>query len=121
MKKFFFLFVFILFSCSSDDDVGYPSLTITNENEIIIIHTVSLDSYKIENLSIGLHQSKTFTLLNGFNGGLDNVNVIVQWSCGGKNNWSKNKSLNFKVGDNTSITLISTFQNGGGCIDVDFK
>ena len=124
MKKLILLLLFIplVFSCSGSEDDNallYPSLTITNQNSIISIHTVSLVGYKFENLSIGLNQSKTFSLSNGIDGGLDNVNVIAQWSCGGKNNWSTNKSITFKKGGVTTATLVSSFQNGGGgCRDV---
>ena len=107
----------IVFSCSSSDD--NPSLTITNNKSNIGIHTVSLVGYSFENLSINKGESKTFTLSNGIDGGLNNVNVQLTWSCGGKNNWRASKSLNFKDGENTSIDVVTSFVQGeGGCTDV---
>ena len=119
MKKLIIIFLFIplVFSCSSSD--GNPSLTITNNKSNIGIHTVSLVGYSFENLSINKGESKTFTLSSGIDGGLNNVNVQLTWSCGGKNNWRASKSLNFKDGENTSIDVVTSFVQGeGGCTDV---
>ena len=56
---------------------------------------------------------KSFTLTNGIDGGLNNVNVQLTWSCGGKNNWRASKSMNFKDGENVTATLNNDGQ--GGC------
>ena len=116
-KLLLLLLITSLVSCSSSD--GNPSLTITNNKSNIGIHTVSLVGYSFENLSINKGKSKTFTLTNGLDGGLNNVNVQLTWSCGGKNNWRASKSLNFKDGENTSIDVVTSFVQGeGGCTDV---
>ena len=71
------------------------------------------------NLSINKGESKTFTLSSGIDGWLNNVNVQLTWSYGGKNNWRASKSLNFKDGENTSIDVVTSFVQGeGGCTDV---
>ena len=80
------------------------------------IHTVSLVGYSFENLSIGLDESKTFALTTGITAGLSNVSVQLGWLCGGKNNWTARKSLNFKNGENTTATLDDDGQ--GGCLGV---
>jgi len=121
MKKLILLLLFIplIFSCDKEgenDPLLYPSLTITNQSSIMSIHTVSLAGYSFENLSIGLDESKTFALTTGINGGLSNVSVQLGWLCGGKNNWTARKSLNFKNGENTTATLDDDGQ--GGCLGV---
>ena len=123
MKKLILLLLFIplVFACGGEknDPLYFPSLTITNNKSNIGIHTVSLVGYSFENLSINKGESKTFTLSNGIDGGLNNVNVQLTWSCGGKNNWRASKSLNFKDGENTSIDVVTSFVQGeGGCTDV---
>ena len=121
MKKLILLLLFIslVFSCSKEKEnlpLSYPSLTITNQSSIMSIHTVSLVGYSFENLSIGLDESKTFALTTGITGGLSNVSVQLGWLCGGKNNWTARKSLNFKNGENTTATLDDDGQ--GGCLGV---
>jgi hypothetical protein len=121
MKKLLLLLLFIplIFSCSKEKEnlpLSYPSLTITNQSSIMSIHTVSLVGYSFENLSIGLDESKTFALTTGITGGLSNVSVQLGWLCGGKNNWTARKSLNFKNGENTTATLDDDGQ--GGCLGV---
>ena len=121
MKKLILLLLFIslVFSCSKEKEnlpLSYPSLTITNQSSIMSIHTVSLVGYSFENLSIGLNESKTFALTTGITGGLSNVSVQLGWLCGGKNNWTARKSLNFKNGENTTATLDDDGQ--GGCLGV---
>tara|TARA_B100001059_G_scaffold207212_1_gene218538 strand:+ start:104 stop:475 length:372 start_codon:yes stop_codon:yes gene_type:complete len=121
MKKLILLLLFIslVFSCSKEKEnlpLSYPSLTITNQSSIMSIHTVSLVGYSFENLSIGLNESKTFALTTGVTGGLSNVSVQLGWLCGGKNNWTARKSLNFKNGENTTATLDDDGQ--GGCLGV---
>ena len=121
MKKLLLLLLFIplIFSCSKEKEnlpLSYPSLTITNQSSIMSIHTVSLAGYSFENLSIGLDESKTFALTTGITGGLSNVSVQLGWLCGGKNNWTARKSLNFKNGENTTATLDDDGQ--GGCLGV---
>ena len=121
MKKLILLLLFIslVFSCSKEKEnlpLSYPSLTITNQSSIMSIHTVSLVGYSFENLSIGLDESKTFALTTGITGGLSNVSVQLGWLCGGKNNWTARKSLNFTNGENTTATLDDDGQ--GGCLGV---
>ena len=121
MKKLILLLLFIslVFSCSKEKEnlpLSYPSLTITNQSSIMSIHTVSLVGYSFENLSIGLNESKTFALTTGITGGLSNVSVQLGWLCGGKNNWTARKSLNFTNGENTTATLDDDGQ--GGCLGV---
>ena len=121
MKKLILLLLFIslVFSCSKEKEnlpLSYPSLTITNQSSIMSIHTVSLVGYSFENLSIGLNESKTFALTTGITNGLSNVSVQLGWLCGGKNNWTARKSLNFKNGENTTATLDDDGQ--GGCLGV---
>ena len=121
MKKLILLLLFIslVFSCSKEKEnlpLSYPSLTITNQSSIMSIHTVSLVGYSFENLSIGLDESKTFALTTGITGGLSNVSIQLGWLCGGKNNWTARKSLNFKNGENTTATLDDDGQ--GGCLGV---
>jgi len=124
MKKVILLFVFVIFSCSGggDDDVeNNPSLTITNQNDIITITEINLVGYKFGSLNIGLGESKTFQLSSGLNGGMNDVNVSFSWSCGGRG-WSGNTSLDFTEGNTTRITLIDTFDRGdGGCRDVGYE
>ena len=120
MKKLLFLFAFILFSCSSDEE--HASFTVVNQKDIITITEISLVGYKFETLSIGLGESKTFVLDKGLNGGYDNVNVSFSWTCGGRG-WSGNTTINFLDGQTNRIALIDTFGNngGGGCRDVGFN
>ena len=124
MKKLSLLiFAFILFSCGGEknDPLMFPSLTITNQHDILSIEEVSLTGYKFESLSINFNQSKTFRLSDGINGGMNNVNIVIKYGCGGRG-WTKNTSVNFSNGNDTSITIVDPFDRGdGGCQDVGFE
>ena len=122
MKKLILLFVLFTFSCSGgDDEENNPSLTITNQNDIITITEINLVGYKFSSLNIGLGESKTFQLSSGLNGGMNDVNVSFSYSCGGRG-WSGNTSLDFNKGKTTGLTLVDTFDRGdGGCRDVGYE
>jgi len=97
------------------------SLTISNQNDIISVRTVSLVGYEFEDINIDYGQARTFTLDNGINGGYDNVNVNVRFYCGSRH-WTVSVSKDFIQNENTTVTLVDCFANGqGGCQEVCFQ
>ena len=106
MKKLFFLFAFILFSCSSEvnDPLYFPSLTIENKDvSIEKVIEIRLVGYKFENLSIEAGTSKTFRLTDGINGGMSNVNVEFWVDCVTKASYWKSMNLDFNEGEETKV------------------
>lgn len=122
------LFISLLFiSCTDteeeiiEEEIPVTSLTISNQNDIITIIEVSLVGYEFEDISIDYGQARTFALNNGINGGYDDVNINVKFSCGARN-WTGSVSKDFIQNQNTTVTLVDCFANNqGGCTEVCFQ
>ena len=105
------LSVILLTSCSSPTSCDIeggdaPKLKVTNlacDN----ITSVSLVGYDFQNLLIGLDESVTFTLADGFPSGLENVNVNVNgYNSRVNRGFNENISVNFVAGQTTSIRAV---------------
>lgn len=110
-----FLSVILLTSCKSptcscDVEADAPLLKVSN-NTCGIISSVSLVGYTFNNLAIEENDSKTFTLTDGIQAGLDDVNVNVQ-AYRSITGFNGDISVDFVSGQVTSISLIQgTFPN----------
>ncbi len=94
-------------TCSCNEEGGdAPKLKVTNlacDN----ITSVSLVGYDFQDLLIGLNESKTFTLSDGFPSGLENVNVNVSaYNSGVNRGFNESISVNFVAGQTTSIRAV---------------
>mgnify|MGYP000030763610 CR=1 FL=1 len=94
-------------TCSCNEEGGdAPKLKVTNlacDN----ITSVSLVGYDFQNLLIGLDESKTFTLADGFPSGLENVNINVSgYNSGVNRGFNKSISVNFVAGQTTFIKAV---------------
>ena len=125
--RYLFILSLLFISCVEEEDDYHvdpepvTSLTISNQNDIISIRTVSLVGYEFEDIKIDYGSSRTFTLDNGINGGYDNVNVNVRFYCGARY-WTVSVSKDFIQNENTTVTLVDCFANGqGGCTEVCFQ
>ena len=91
-----------------------------NQRNITIIED-SLVGYEFEDISIDYGQARSFALNNGINGGYDDVNINVKFSCGARN-WTGSVSKDFIQNQNTTVTLVDCFANNqGGCTEVCFQ
>lgn len=99
-------------SCNEEEEEGgdAPKLKVSN-NTCGIISSVSLVGYTFNNLAIEENDSKTFTLTDGIQAGLDDVNVNVQ-AYKSITGFNGDISVDFVSGQVTSISLIQgTFPN----------
>ncbi len=119
------LLLIFLISCSTESTVtnsndetallgqDYPKLRVSNSNHCstnIKIKSISLVGYSFNDLSINDGESQSFSLSNGMNGGLTDININVSYQYG-YNTWTNSLKVNFTNGKETLIVL----KMGNGC------
>jgi hypothetical protein len=123
--------LFVLISCgteptssmtNSNDEIessgqDFPKLRVSNSNHCstnIKIKSISLVGYTFNDLSINDGESQSFSLSNGMNGGLTDINVNVSYQYG-YNTWTNSLKVSFTYGIETHIVL--KMSNGCGSRD----
>ena len=118
--KFLICLTILLFTCSSDEQKP-PSLTIiNNSNTDKVITNVSLVGYEFSNLNIEFGNSQTFILDKGMSAGYTNINVDINFMCGGRI-WTASESVNFNNGNVTTMNFLHCFNTAGYCRGVCFE
>ena len=84
----------------------YPSLKIVNTvSDNMYISAANIVGYEFNTLNITSGNSQTFTLENGMPGGYENINITVSLRTSAVQYGSLSKTVNFKKGETTTITL----------------